>query len=142
MRGGSPSRNAPSGWSTIVDSVVVTVNRKVAQSRKRLPKSRPENAKGESVHKLELAEGKARLPGVEQVHHCAVVAQGGSAAEIGYGGEDILERVTLGGDGFQARILEEISTGIFGFGDAIGDEHETVARFQAGMVALVDRIFQ
>jgi ATP-dependent Clp protease ATP-binding subunit ClpA len=63
------------------------------------------------------------LARVHQIHDRAVVAERSAAAEVGYGGEDVFHGQTLGSQGFQARVSEEIAARVFGFGNAVSHQN-------------------
>ena len=80
---------------------------------------------------------EAGLARVHQIHDGAVVAERGAAAKIGDGGEDVFHGQTLGSNGFQARVSEEIATRVFGFGNAVSHQNQAIPGVQTAMIALV-----
>ena len=71
-----------------------------------------------------------------------VVAERASGAEGAHGGEDVAKRRLAGGGFLQALIAEEFPRRIFRLGDAVGNEHETVASLQMPVPARVVHIRQ
>ena len=98
----------------------------------------------ESCAIVEKADGQiiAVSTLVGELEDSTVVAKGTAGAEGAHGGEDIAEGRLAAGSFLQALITEEFAGRIFRLGDAIGDQHQAVARLHLSAAAGVGHIRQ
>src|SRR5208282_5365693 len=89
------------------------------------------------VQDLGLVDGR-----IGQLDHGAVIVQGIAGTELRDRGENSFQRRSLGRRRFQAKVLEEISQGILGLGNAIGHEDEAIPRLELAAGALKGGIGQ
>src|SRR2546430_7830681 len=82
------------------------------------------------------------LSGIKQFHYRAVIAERSAATKVGHRREDIFEGSAFRSDVLQTLVIEKVATSIFCFGDAIGNQHQSITRMHIVVVALVSGIRQ
>src|SRR5438034_753557 len=86
-------------------------------------------------------EKNAESSGVAQFDNGAIVAERIAGAKSGDRAKNFVQRA-LAGHRLEAEVFEEVTVCVLGFGHAVGDHDQLVARFQPAVSALISGVFQ